>query len=80
MIIIKNNITVTVTDCGAPVPPQYGLLGAYNSTLEGSRITFRCESGSFPVGEYAAICMSEGNWSPNPSQFVCSGELATMDL
>ena len=72
--------TVTAIDCGSPAPPQHGHLGPYNSTLEGSRVTFRCELGRFPIGEYAAVCTSEGNWSPNPAQFVCSGELATMDL
>ena len=79
MLIIDHTI-VTATDCGAPVPPQYGQLGPYNSTLEGSWVTFRCESGRFPIGEYAAICTSEGNWLPNPAQFICSGESATIDL
>ena len=66
---------MTAVDCGAPAPPQHGHLGPYNGTLQGSRVMFWCESGRLPIGKYTAICMSEGKWSPNPAQFVCSGEL-----
>ena len=67
--------TVTAIDCGAPVPSQHGQLGPYNKTLQGSRVTFGCESGWLPIGKYSAICTSEGKWSPDPAQFVCYGEI-----
>ena len=76
--VLFNNVdhtTVSSVDCGAPVPPQHGHLGPYSSTLEGSLVTFWCESGRFPIGKYTAICTNGGKWSPDPAQFVCSGEL-----
>lgn len=68
-------ILVTAIDCGAPAPPQYGHLGFYNSTLQGSRVAFWCEPGRLPIGNYATICTSERKWSPDPAQFVCSGKI-----
>ena len=62
-------------ECGDPAAPQHGHLGLYNSTLQGSHVTFWCAVGWLPAERYTAICTSEGKWSPDPALFVCSGML-----
>ena len=36
--------------------------------VEGSKMTFHCVNGS---GTMVAVCMSDGNWSPNPQNMEC---------
>ena len=66
MIKVVNYSTV---DCGSPSPPAGGSITSLTGTLEGSRVTFRCDNVSL---EMYAECQLDGNWEPDPAQFDCS--------
>ena len=71
MIKVVNYSTV---DCGSPSPPADGSITSLTGTIEGSRVTFRCDDGSL---EMYAECQPDGNWEPNPVQFDCSPATAS---
>ena len=44
----------------------------YNSTIEGSKLTFYCEDN--PDEIYMAQCYRNGTWTPNIALITCSGQ------
>ena len=57
--------------CGDPIPPSSGTLEHYNSTEEGSKVFYRCNSGLAPKEQMAAVCAPDGGWNPNPADLQC---------
>ena len=55
---------VSVVNCGSPQPPVNGMVTNITSTLEGSEVTFQCNT-------LTAICNRDGRWSPTPGKQVC---------
>jgi hypothetical protein len=48
--------------------------------IEGSQITYFCESGFVPGSMLKAICTLGGIWKPDPSRLVCTGDVASCKL
>lgn len=49
-----------------------GRLGAYSGTLEGARVTFQCDDGYVPTIVGIATCKTNGRWTPDPVDHVCT--------
>ena len=58
--------------CLNPLPPVNGYIRDYTSNVEGSVVTFYCNEGLAPEGQLNATCDSNGNWTPNPAEVVCT--------
>ena len=41
--------------CGSPIIPGNGFIEAYQNTLEGAEIFFKCDSGFVPAGRMTAV-------------------------
>ena len=64
---------------GLPTFPGNGFIVVVPSTLGGTEILFRCNTGFVPTGRMRAVCMSDGvsqngTWTPNPATLVCIGK------
>ena len=62
-----------------PVVPVNGSIVAIPSTLGGTEIIFRCNTGFVPTGNMTAVCTSDGvssngTWNPDPATLVCIGK------
>lgn len=45
-----------------------------NPALEGANITFTCaDSGLTLVGPNSSVCLSNGQWEPDPREVECRG-------
>ena len=63
----------STADCGAlPLPVNGFLLPPYTNTTEGSVAAFQCDSGFVPEGVMTAVCESDGQWTPNSGNVICS--------
>ena len=76
---------LSVATCHDPIPPMKGSIGGYTSTVEGSVVAFYCNEGLIPLGQMNATCASNGSWTPNPAELICSeppsdGELSVDSL
>ena len=60
-----------VVDCGHPMPPADGFLGDYQSTTEGSNVTYQCDQGFVPSTIFKASCIELGFWFPSPDEHIC---------
>ena len=58
-------------DCGLPSPPADSSIFSNTGTLEGARVTFRCDDGFTPSLEMTAECQADGNWESIPAELVC---------
>ena len=45
---------------------------SFNSTLDGSLLTYRCATGLVPRQDKTAVCHKNGSWVPDPVQHICS--------
>ena len=43
----------------------------YQSTTEGSIISFQCTPGFIPEGRVMSVCGGDGRWNPDPDQYSC---------
>ena len=57
--------------CGSPIIPGNGSIEAYQNTLEGAEIFFKCDSGFVPAGRMTAVCGADGRWNPDPASLMC---------
>ena len=62
----------SVATCLDPTPPMKGSIGGYTSTVEGSVVAFYCNEGLIPLGQMNTTCASNGSWTPNPAELICS--------
>ena len=62
----------STVDCGSPSAPINGAIISQTSTLEGSRIAFKCDDGFSPSLAMDAECQPNGNWQPDPAGVVCT--------
>ena len=65
-------VDYSTVGCGSPSPPTNGAIISQSSTLEGSRITFKCDDGLSPSLAMDAECQPDGNWQPDPAGVVCA--------
>ena len=63
---------LSVATCHDPIPPMKGSIGGYTSTVEGSVVAFYCNEGLIPLGQMNTTCASNGSWTPNPAELICS--------
>ena len=49
-----------------------GSIGGYTSTVEGSVVAFYCNEGLIPAEQMNTTCASNGSWTPNPAELICS--------
>ena len=70
-----------VVNCRVPDEPMSGTILDYGNivTIEGSVITFQCNSGLLPEGEMTATCGNDGIWRPDPAAVDCSGSEFLID-
>ena len=61
--------------CSDPTAPRNGVIEAYQTTLEGAEIFFRCNTGYVPAGKTRAVCGTNGRWNPEPADHRCTGEI-----
>ena len=40
--------------------------------IDGSHITYHCQTGLVPNDMKTSICIGDGTWIPNPSDLVCT--------
>ena len=62
-----------------PAAPDNGSVVTVPSTLGGTEIIFRCNTGFVPTGNRTAVCTSDGispngTWTPDPATLVCIGK------
>lgn len=69
MVITIIHFMNHVADCGTPLA-RSGVSLIFNSTLEGSQLTFRCDES--PNETINASCLSDGRWSVDLNQYSCS--------
>ena len=63
---------ILAVNCTAPSPPADGSIDPYTSTVQGAKLTFRCDEGFSPSGRMTAVCQASGNWEPDPASTLCS--------
>ena len=60
--------------CRQPLIPGNGSIEAYQNSLEGAEIFFKCNPGFVPAGRMRAVCGADGRWNPDPATLVCTGK------
>ena len=65
-------VPFSVATCHDPIPPMKGSIGGYTSTVEGSVVAFYCNEGLIPAEQMNTTCASNGSWTPNPAELICS--------
>lgn len=49
-----------------------------NIALEGVIITYTCPSGLTLVGDNTSVCLSNGQWQPDPRKVECRGTIINL--
>ena len=65
------SIGMPSVSCGDPRPPSNGSIGDYESTVEGTEVSYQCDDGLIPGGEIVTTCLADGTWSPDPAELEC---------
>ena len=60
-----------LANCEPPYNNHTNLTMTYNSTIEGSVLTFRCQPGLNPNDTYTAVCHRNASWIPDPALHRC---------
>ena len=71
----NHTLFLSTVNCIDPSFPNNGSIEAYQNTLEGAEVFFRCNQGFVPAGRMRAVCASDGRWNPDPTTLVCTCEL-----
>ena len=59
--------------CPVPTAPSNGLIGPVVGRTVGSMVTFQCDSGFVPLGDFTATCLDTLTWGPgDPAIFECN--------
>ena len=68
-------IFIRAGGCGNPIPPALGFImsQASDCTSVGSTTSYQCSAGLVPQDVKSSECISDGTWSPDPSQLICFG-------
>ena len=67
-----------LVNCGMPTAPENGIIENIQSvnTVGGALIVFRCNPRYVPARRMSATCVSSTrNWTPDPADLVCNGEI-----
>ena len=59
-------------NCSDPTFPTNGSSAPYQNTTEGAEIFFWCNPGFVPAGRMRAVCGTDGRWTPDPADLVCT--------
>lgn len=57
--------------CDQPIADENLILN-YNSTLEGSKVIFRCKDEFYPTNIFIATCYKKYGWIPDPDEHTCA--------
>jgi len=68
----------STVDCGDPNNASSEVIVQYTSTRVNSVIFYQCRQSGFAPSNLSAVCMENGEWSPDPSQVVCRMVTTTM--
>ena len=72
-----STLHVLSVTCGSPGSPSNGTVdtgGGSPPYSLGSKVTYRCDDGLFPVGTMISVCTSvngRGKWVDDPGTVVC---------
>ena len=58
--------------CSPPVVDPNVIIEGDINCVEGSRISYHCQSGLEPTESKVSTCLSSGIWSPNPAEHNCT--------
>ena len=58
--------------CSPPVVSPNVTVDGYSNGVEGSQISFSCQSGLEPSESFVSTCISSEIWSPNPAEHNCT--------
>ena len=61
-----------VVNCSDPNFPRNVSIRTYQNTTEGAVIVFGCNPGFVPAGNVTAVCASNGSWTPDPAEVMCT--------
>ena len=75
LLVAFCTLLYTPVSCGQPVTPDNDSIEAYQNTLEGAQIFFRCNPGFVPAGRMRAVSGANGRWNTDPAGLVCTGEI-----
>ena len=64
--------SMSLADCYDPMNPVDGLVGIYESTREGTTITYQCSEGFRPSEIMTSICTELAEWVPAPVEHNCT--------
>ena len=67
-ILIMMMIIHLSVSCGAQTTLANGHIIDYSSGVEGSKVTFHCDTNSALI---TSICSSNGSWIPDPTRLDC---------
>ena len=62
---------VILVGCGRPSPPTNGSLGGYQTTIQGTDVTFQCDADLVPSAVMTTTCTNERRWIPPPAEQNC---------
>ena len=60
---------IDIINCSTPSAGDGVIINPYSNTTEGASISFTCGPGQ---EEIIAICSSNGSWTPNPADRICT--------
>ena len=73
--IINFHVGSYIYNCGLPTTHSSMIL-KYNSTWEGSLLTYRCRDGLVPDDLLTAVCNKGTNWLPDLTNHTCAAPSA----
>ena len=66
---------INIANCEPPYNNHTNLTMSYNSTIEGSMLTFRCQFELNPNDTHTAVCHRNASWIPDPAQHRCTTQI-----
>ena len=61
-------------DCSVPLPPPFGNINPFTSTVEGASIIYQCNDSFLPDDPVVSVCGDDGLWDPDPETHNCTGK------
>ena len=74
-----NTWQLFTVNCSTPTTNPNVTFDPYQSTTEGSVISYQCRPGFIPEGSAMSVCGADRRWIPDPEQYSCrEGMLCTV--
>ena len=78
MTFLHNTVTMC-TECQLPVLSHLDIDNeSVNSTVVGTELHFKCQSGFIAKSLRPSVCSSDGVWVPDPQDYECQTEGKTI--